>query len=112
MTEHVVDITRRGKVVTANKKPTPREQQVRIWEAEEQIKYHGPGLTFGELAIGEAFTWPPPLPRGPGPITKTDATHYEFLIHGGRALDGQWPDGTPKKGYGTAEAFYRVERWT
>lgn len=59
-----------------------------------QIAYHGPGLTFGELAIGDAFHWPPPIPRGPEPMVKSADDRY------------QW-----SKGYGTAEAFYRVERW-
>jgi hypothetical protein len=62
--------------------------------------------TFGELPIGARFTWP----DGPGvhPITKVDDVHYQFPIHGGRALDGQWPDGTPKMAQGTAEPHYRV----
>jgi hypothetical protein len=60
-----------------------------------QIAYHGPGPTFGELAIGECFEWPPPLPRANNgePRVKTSETRYEW-----------------SRGYGTAEAFYRVER--
>jgi hypothetical protein len=69
--------------------------------ARAQIAAHGPGLTFGELAIGECFTWPPPIPVGPTPIVKVDATHYEFLIHGTGPMTGR----------GIAEAFYRVETW-
>ena len=71
--------------------------------AAAQIAYHGPGLTFGELAIGECFYWPPPIPRGPGEIWKVAPDRYEFWIHG--VVDG-W------KATGTAEAFYRVERST
>jgi hypothetical protein len=62
--------------------------------AAAQIAYHGPGLTFGELAIGEYFEWPPPIPQGPEPMVKTAADRYEWT-----------------RGYGTAESFYRVERW-
>jgi hypothetical protein len=62
--------------------------------ARTQIAYHGPGRTFGELAIGECFTWPPPMPRGSEPIVKVDATHYAW-----------------SRGRGTAESFYRVETW-
>jgi hypothetical protein len=58
-----------------------------------QIATHGPGPTFGELAIGELFDWPPPIPRGPEPMIKTSETRYEW-----------------SRGYGLAEAFYRVER--
>lgn len=58
-----------------------------------QVATHGPGPTFGELAIGEVFTWPAPIPPG-GPITKVSETRYEW-----------------SGGYGTAEAFYRVERF-
>mgnify|MGYP001582264739 CR=1 FL=1 len=60
-----------------------------------QIKAHGPGPTFGELAIGECFDWAPPLRLGREPLVKTSATRYE------------WSRGT-----GTAEDFHRVERWT
>lgn len=59
-----------------------------------QIAAHGPGLTFDALAIGELFDWPPPLPPGPEPLVKTAADRYA------------WSRGT-----GTAEGFYRVERW-
>ncbi len=65
----------------------------RAQHAAEQILAHGPGLTFRELAIGEQFWWPAPIPRGPEPMTKVSATRY------------QWSRGT-----GTAEDFYRVER--
>lgn len=58
-----------------------------------QIAYHGPGLTFGELAIGELFDWAAPIPRGPEPLVKTAADQYA------------WSRGT-----GRADAFYRVER--
>jgi hypothetical protein len=63
-------------------------------------------MTFGDLAIGEIFYWP----EGGGPITKVDATHYEFKIHHGRPGDGQWPDGSPRMATGTAEPHYRVRR--
>lgn len=62
--------------------------------ARTQVAYHGPGLTFGELAIGESFYWPPPIPRGPEPMVKSGDDRYEW-----------------SRGYGTAESFYRVERW-
>jgi hypothetical protein len=65
----------------------------------EHLAYHGPGLTFGELAIGERFEWAAPIPRGPEPLTKTAADRYEF----GRRASGIG-------GYGTAEDYYRVER--
>jgi hypothetical protein len=58
------------------------------------LAYHGPGLTFGELAVGEAFRWAAPLPAGPEALRKTSATRYEW-----------------SRGYGTAEDYYRVERW-
>jgi len=67
----------------------------RVRNIAAQIAYHGPGLTFGELAIGECFTWAPPIPRGPEPIVKTAEDRYAW-----------------SRGYGTAEDFYRVERWT
>jgi hypothetical protein len=72
----------------------------------EHVHVYGPGLTFGELAIGERFWdarpvvqmpgahWPPP--RGPL-LVKTSATGYEF---------------TNGRGIGTAQDYYRVERWT
>jgi len=62
--------------------------------AAEQRAYHGPGLTFGELAIGELFDWPAPLPVGPEPLVKATAMRYEWT-----------------RGYGFAEPFDRVERW-
>lgn len=74
---------------------------------------YGPGLTFGELAIGELFHEPVPLPgyRGlsnikypekywPGINVKVSATTYE-LLRDGRVT-----------GTGTAEDYYRVERVT
>jgi len=74
-------------------------------------------VTFGELAIGEAFAWRDTAeiqhgPPGPEPMTKVDDAHYTFRIHGGRALDGQWPDGTPMHARGTAEPHYPVRRTT
>ena len=60
----------------------------------EHLAYRGPGLTFGELAIGELFEWAKPIPVGTEPIAKASATRYEW-----------------SGGYGTAEAYYRVERW-
>jgi hypothetical protein len=72
-----------------------RQQQDQADHARTQIAYHGPGLTFGELAIGERFYWPPPIPRGPEPMVKSGDDRYEW-----------------SRGYGTAEAFYRVQRWT
>lgn len=74
----------------------------------EHLAYHGPGPTFGELAIGDRFTWAPKLgeasrPHRPGfEYWKVSATTYEFWIRG--QVDG-------RRGYGTAEDFYRVERW-
>jgi hypothetical protein len=62
--------------------------------ARVQIAYHGAGLTFGELAIGDRFHWPPPIPRGPEPMVKSGDDRYEW-----------------SRGYGTAKSFYRVERW-
>jgi hypothetical protein len=62
--------------------------------ARAQIAAHGPGLTFGQLAIGECFEWPPPLPRGSEPMVKTAADRYAW-----------------SRGQGTAESFYRVETW-
>lgn len=59
-----------------------------------QVAYHGPGLTFGALAIGELFDWPAPISVGREPIVKASETRYEW-----------------SRGYGTAESFYRVERW-
>jgi len=75
-----------------------RGDYARLQHALEQIAYHGPGLTFGELAIGECFTWPAgpgKIPRGTEPIVKTAENRYEW-----------------SRGFGTAEDFYRVERWT
>ena len=63
--------------------------------ARTQVAYHGAGPTFGELAIGECFYWPPPIPRGPEPMVKSADDRYEF-----------------RTGYGKAEPYYRVERWT
>lgn len=64
--------------------------------ASDQILYHGPGPTFGELAIGECFEWAAPIPcaRSGEPLVKTSAVRYEW-----------------SRGFGTAEDFYRVERW-
>jgi len=60
----------------------------------EHLAYHGLGLTFGELAIGERFEWAPPLPVGrPEPLVKVTADRYA------------WSRGT-----GTAADYYRVER--
>jgi hypothetical protein len=86
VTEHV-DLTRRGKVVTPNK------AAIDAANAAAQIAYHGPGLTFGDLAIGDKFEWPPPIPPGPEPMVKTSDVRYDW-----------------SRGHGTAEAFYRVER--
>jgi len=70
----------------------------------EHHRVYGPGLTFGELAIGERYSdavpvvrmpgahWPPP--RGPL-FVKTSATGYAF-VNG--------------RGTGTAQDYYRVER--
>jgi hypothetical protein len=57
-------------------------------------------VTFGELAIGEAFEWRDTAeiqhgPPGPEPMTKATATRYEW-----------------SKGYGTAEPHYPVRRVT
>jgi hypothetical protein len=87
-------------------RPRPRARERRLRgvdaiHAREQIAHHGPGLTFGELAIGECFKWPPPIPRGPGEIWKASSDRYEFWIHG--EVGG-------RKATGTAESFYRVER--
>lgn len=57
-----------------------------------QVAYHGPGRTFGELAIGEVFYWPPPIPRGPEPMVKSADDRYSW-----------------SRGYGKAEPYYRVE---
>jgi hypothetical protein len=64
--------------------------------AVDQILAHGPGLTFGELAIGECFEWPLPMPRALDgePLVKTSDVGYAW-----------------SRGQGTAEAFYRVDRW-
>jgi hypothetical protein len=70
-----------------------QNQQFQDRHARAQVEYHGPGLTFGELAIGETFEWPPPIPKGPEPMVKSGDDRY------------QW-----SRGYGTAEPFYRVER--
>lgn len=61
----------------------------------DHLAYHGPGLTFGELAIGDSFRWADPIPRGPKPLIKLNDRVY-----------------TTSGGSGEAEAFYRVERWT
>jgi hypothetical protein len=45
-------------------------------------------------------------------MVKVDDAHYEFRIHGGRAPDGQWPDGTPMQARGTAEPHYPVRKVT
>jgi hypothetical protein len=68
----------------------------RAQHAAAQIAAHGPGPTFGELAIGECFEWPPPIPRAQSgePLVKTSAVRYAW-----------------SRGSGTAEACYRVERW-
>lgn len=63
--------------------------------AEVQIAVHGPGLTFGELAVGERFTWPAPIPRGTEPLVKVSQVRYEW-----------------SRGFGAAATFYRVERWS
>lgn len=75
----------------------------RLEEAQrEHLDVYGPGLTFGELAIGERFYhampikqmpgahWPPP--RGPL-VTKVSEDRYEW-----------------ERGYGLARAYYRVDR--
>ena len=70
----------------------------------DHLLAHGPGLTFGELAIGEAFDWAPPLQGARLPrlaMTKVTAIGYEFWIHG--RVGG-------RRASGTAEAYYRVER--
>lgn len=61
----------------------------------EHLAYHGAGLTFGELAIGEPFEWAPPIPRGGEPLRKLSATEYGW-----------------SRGHGIAEPYYRVQRWT
>jgi len=61
----------------------------------DHLAYHGPGLTFGELEIGAPFTWAYPIPPGPEPLYKRTDTRYS------------WPGG-----FGTAERYYRVERWS
>jgi hypothetical protein len=54
-------------------------------------------LTFGDLAIGDTFTWrnTAAIQHGPpgAPMTKATATRYE------------WP-----RGYGLAESHYPVRR--
>ncbi len=62
--------------------------------AAAQIAYHGPGLTFGELVIGECFEWPLPIPRAytREPLVKTSDTTYAW-----------------SKGTGTAAAYDRVD---
>jgi hypothetical protein len=62
--------------------------------ARAQIAAHGPGRTFGALAIGECFRWPAPIPRGSEPMVKTADDRYEW-----------------SRGYGRAESFYRVVKW-
>jgi hypothetical protein len=62
----------------------------RAIRAAAQIAAHGPGPTFGDLAIGDAFHWP--FARGPEPMIKTSDTRYAW-----------------SRGYGTAEPYYRVE---
>jgi hypothetical protein len=58
----------------------------------EHLAYHGPGPTFGELAIGDRFRWAAPLNDGPV-MTKADADFYTW-----------------DRGSGTAQDYYRVER--
>lgn len=82
-------------VVHPSSPAAPVKICLRCLHARTQLAYHGHGPTFGELAIGECFYWPPPIPRGPEPMVKSADDRY------------QW-----SKGYGKAEAFYRVERWT
>lgn len=62
--------------------------------AKTQLEYHGPGLVWSDLEIGALFEWPAPIPRGPEPMRKTSEVRYDW-----------------SRGYGSAEAFYRVERW-
>lgn len=72
------------------------ERGRRAQAAVDQILYHGPGPTFGELAIGECFDWPAPIPRplSGEPLIKASEVKYEW-----------------SRGVGVAEDFYRVERW-
>lgn len=86
----------------------------RAQDVADHLCAYGPGLTFGELAIGEQFEWAPPLtpdPRDdddftyraavgelPLPYVKVAADRYE-LHHKGRVV-----------GTGAAEEYYRVER--
>lgn len=67
----------------------------------EHLAVYGRGLTFAELAIGEYFLWAGPV--NGGPMWKVTAARYEFWIH--NVVGG-------KVAYGTAEDYYRVERWT
>lgn len=70
----------------------------------DHLAAYGPGLTFGELAIGELFAHASPLDRPdvqqPSPHVKLDATRYGCYLAAGV------PTGT-----GSAEDYYRVERW-
>jgi hypothetical protein len=68
----------------------------------DHLAVYGPGLTFGELAIGEWFMWVGFMSGG-GPMWKVTEVRYEFWIHG--VVGG-------RLAYGTAEDYYRVERWT
>jgi hypothetical protein len=84
-----------GNLITTLERFVAQGQQAQ--HAAEQIAYHGPGPTFGALAIGECFDWPPPIPRARSgePLVKTSDATYAW-----------------SRGWGKAEAFYRVERWT
>jgi hypothetical protein len=84
---------RRLRVLTDEEVLEARDQAAATAHAAAQIAYHGPGLTFGELAIGERFEWPAPIPCGPEPMVKTAVDRYGW-----------------SRGFGTAETFYRVER--
>lgn len=55
-------------------------------------------MTFGDLAIGDAFWWRDTAaiqhgPRGPEPMTKVTATRYEW-----------------SRGFSTAEPHYPVQK--
>ncbi len=71
------------------RRPTCEANHVRA-----QLAAHGPGRTFGEVAIGESFCWPRPITRGPEPMVKSADDRYAW-----------------SRGYGKAEPFYRVETW-
>lgn len=86
----MIPLLRHGRAVISKKDQASADTE----HARTQRTYHGPGPTFGELAIGECFYWPPPIPRGSEPMVKSADDRY------------QW-----SKGYGKAESFYRVERW-